>query len=95
MFKEVGQVGIRVVIRDEQGVFIASMSQKIAFPYSIAKVEVMVAVRAFKIYQEVRVVSIVLEGDLEVIINSLKDEDDSLAPSGRLIQDMKLIAKTF
>ena len=32
---------------------------------------------------------------MEVIINSLKDEDDSLAPFGRLIQDMKLIAKTF
>lgn len=30
-----------------------------------------------------------------MIINSLKDEDDSLAPFGRLIQAKKLIAETF
>lgn len=44
---------------------------------------------------EIGVSSIVLESDLEIIINSLKDVKNSLAPYENLIFEVKSIAKSF
>ena len=46
VFKDLGEVGIRVVVRDSQGLVLASMSEKILLPQSVTDVEAMVAVRA-------------------------------------------------
>lgn len=48
---------------------IASMSQiNIALPLSVAEVEVVSAVRALEFSLEIRISSIVIEGDLELVI---------------------------
>ena len=39
---------IRVVVRNSQGLILASMKEKILLPHSVANVESMAAVRAFK-----------------------------------------------
>ena len=46
VFKDLGEVGIRVVVRDSQGLVLASISEKILLPQSVTDVEAMVAVRA-------------------------------------------------
>ena len=46
VFKDLGEVGIRVVVRDSQGLVLASMSEKILLPQFVTDVEAMVAVRA-------------------------------------------------
>lgn len=47
---------------------IASMSQIIALPLSVVEVEVVAAVRALEFSLEIRISSIVTEGDLELVI---------------------------
>ena len=47
---------------------IASMSQNIAMPLSVVEVEVIAAVRALEFSLEIRISSIVIEGDLELVI---------------------------
>ena len=47
---------------------IASMSQIIALPLSVVEVEVVAAVRALEFSLEIRISSIVIEGDLELAI---------------------------
>ena len=46
VFKDLGEVGIRVVVRDSQGLVLASMSEKILLPQFVTDVEAMVAVKA-------------------------------------------------
>ena len=47
---------------------IASMSQIIALPLSVVEVELVAAVRALEFSLEIRISSIVIEGDLELVI---------------------------
>lgn len=70
---------------------IASMSQNIALPLSVVEVEVVAAVRALEFSLEIRISSIVIEGDLELVINSLKDEAPSFASFDLLIRDAKIL----
>ena len=88
-FKE-DQAGIGVMIKDNRGLVIALMFQKIDLPHSIGEVEAMVVVRTFKFSLEVGIDTTILEGDYEIIINSLNDETASLASFGHLILDAKL-----
>ena len=44
-----------VVVRDDQGMVIASMSQNIAMPLSVVEVEVVAAVRALEFSLEIRI----------------------------------------
>ena len=50
----------------------------------------MVVLRTFKFSLEVGIDTTILEGDYEIIINSLNDETASLASFGHLILDAKL-----
>lgn len=70
---------------------IASMSQNIALPLSVVEVEAVAAVRALEFSLEIRISSIVIEGDLELVINSLKDESPSFASFDLLIRDAKIL----
>lgn len=83
------------MIKDNRGLVIALMFQKIDLPHSIGEVEAMVAVRTSKFSLEVGIDTTILEGDYEIIINSLKDENASLASFGHLILDAKLFVDIF
>ena len=45
VFKDLGEVGIRVVVRDSQGLVLASMSEEILLSQSVTDVEAMFALR--------------------------------------------------
>ena len=89
------RAGIGVVIRDHQGLVIASLSQNIALPHFVAEVEAMAAARALKFARELGIDSAIIKGDSELVINFLKDVLPSHAPFGFLIQDAKVFEESL
>ena len=59
---------------------LASLSEQIQLPYSSDLVEAIADARAIYFAAELGFSSSVLEGDSELIIKALKNEEDSLAP---------------
>lgn len=72
MFKEEKKAGIRVVICNDLGQVMVSVFKNISLPSSVENIEALVAVRALIFAQEVGFSSIILEGDSDTIINSLR-----------------------
>ena len=67
IFLEVGRVGIRLVIRNSDGVVMASLSQQIPQLATVAQVEALAARRAVKFALEIGITSPVFEGDSDTI----------------------------
>ena len=63
IFREEKKVGVRVIIRDQQGRVIASMANNFPLPFSVYAVEVFATKEALKFAQELGLSAIVLEGD--------------------------------
>ena len=95
VFKESNSAGIGVVIRDDLGQVMASMSESVHLPSSVDEVETLAAVRAIYFAQEVGFSSIILEGDSERVIKSLRSEKSSFASFGHLIEDAKVLTESF
>ena len=95
VFKESNSAGIGVVIRDDLVQVMASMSKNIPFPSSVDEVEALAIVRALCFAQEVGFSSVILEGDSERVAKSLRSEESSFASFGHLIEDAKVISKSF
>ena len=72
-----------------------SMSKNIYLHSSVDKIEALVVVRALIFAQEVGFSSIILEGNSDRVINSLRSEKTSFASFGHLIEDVKVIAESF
>ena len=86
VFLELGKAGLGVVVHDCQGNAIASVSEQASLPFSLDIVEAMVAARAMTFAQELGTVEFILEGDLEVVINSLRSKEASLSSFGHLLE---------
>ncbi|XP_050255093.1 uncharacterized protein LOC126700980 [Quercus robur] len=84
VFREFGKVGLGVVVHDCQGNAIASWSKQAPLPFSSDIVEAMAATRAMTFAQELGIAEFILEGDLEVVINSLRSKEASLSSFGHL-----------
>ena len=95
VFKESNSAGIGVVIRDDLGQVMTSMSESVHLPSSVDEVEALTAVRAIYFAQEVGFSSIILEGDSERVIKSLRSEKPSFASFGHLIEDAKVLIESF
>lgn len=95
VFKDLGEVGIGVVVLDSQGLVLASMSEKILLSQSITDVEAMVVVRAVNFVQDLSFPLVIIEGDLEIIIKALCSEDKSFSSYGHLIAEAKLSTVSF
>ena len=89
VFWEENAAGIGVVLRDEKGLVIASMVEKIHLPNSMAVVEVIATVKALHFALNIGASSIFLEGDSECIINALNSEVVSFATYGHLVEEAK------
>ena len=60
------------MIRVDLGLVIASMSDKVSLPTTVDKIEALAVIRTPLFAQDVRITSIILKGDSERVINSLK-----------------------
>ena len=65
-FAEDGTTGIGVVIRNEAGLVMASLSQRIPLPTSVIKVKALAARRAMEFALELGFDNVILEGDSEI-----------------------------
>ncbi|XP_075659055.1 uncharacterized protein LOC142628913 [Castanea sativa] len=95
VFREDNMARVGVIIRDENGQIIASMAEKVPLPNSVAALEAVVAVKAFNFAAELGISSVVVEGDSEIVIKALLNEDISFACHGHLVEEAKLLSALF
>ena len=89
VFADTEEAGVGVVVRDSQGKVIASLAEKIKLPSSSDEVEALAAVRAISLAMDLNLPSFIVEGDTEVVISSLRKEDESFSSFGHLISFIK------
>ena len=87
--------GVGVIIQDENGRVVPSMAEKFPLPFSVTAMKVIAAKKAFKFGLDLRLSSIVLEGNSKNTIDALLSEDASLANFGHLIDEAKMLANQF
>jgi len=88
-FEQKKKAGLGVVIRNQEGLVMASLSQLIQLPPStVIEVEALAARRALELALELGFDRIVLEGDSEILIKILKNNSSSLAPLGHTVNDI-------
>ncbi|KAL0006685.1 hypothetical protein SO802_008187 [Lithocarpus litseifolius] len=95
IFQEQGRAGIGVVVRNSAGAVMASLSQQIPLPTTIAQVEALAARRAVELALELGITRAIIEGDSETICKDLSNPCPSLALHGLLIQDAQQLALAF
>ena len=95
IFSEDGRVGLGVVVRNSEGVVIASLSQQIPLPATITQVEAPAVRRATEFAMKLGITSAVLERDSEIIHRELICTEPSLALYGHIIHDVKQLASYF
>lgn len=95
VFKDLREVGIGVVVRDSQGLVLASMLENILLSQSVTDVEALVAMRAVNFAQDLSLPLVIIEGDSEIIIKALCNEDESFSSYGHLIAEAKLSTISF
>ena len=95
IFQEQGKIGIGVVIRNSEGGVMASLSQQIPLPTTVAQVEALAAHRAVEFARELGFTRVIIEGDSESICKDLSNLSPSLALHGLLIQDAQELALSF
>ena len=71
IFSQDGLAGIGVIIRNEQGLVMAALSQQIPSPTSVEMVEVLAAHQALVFAKELGFDRMILEGDSETVIKAI------------------------
>ena len=92
-FTEDGTARIGVVIRNGAGLVMASLSQRIPLPASVIEVEALAARRAMEFALELGFDNVILEGDSEVLVKTLKDGRNTLTHYGNLTVDIFFFCK--
>ena len=84
--------GIEVVIRNSEGLVLASLSQQLPQAYQPLEVEALAVVQALEFGAEIEVKEVVMEGDLEIIVNALKLNGSVAGPAASILQDAALFS---
>ncbi|XP_075649932.1 uncharacterized protein LOC142620454 [Castanea sativa] len=95
LFKDLGSVGIGIVVRSFNGLVSAALSQRIPLPFSAAMVEALACRRAMEFAKEVATLDFIFEGDAEVLIKAICKEDVSNPKCGHVIEDILVLAREF
>ncbi|XP_050280506.1 uncharacterized protein LOC126721501 [Quercus robur] len=89
------KAGIGVVVRDYNGEVMASLIQQLEQAYQPVEVEAIAACRAVEFGSEIGVDCAIVEGDSEVIVKALRNNDNGLTPFAPLINDVSLFSSLF
>ena len=73
MLTDEDRAGIGVIIRDSQGMVMASMSHNITLPISVVELKTLAVAKALEFSIDLRFVSAILEGDSKIVMKSLMD----------------------
>ena len=88
-FIDSDSTGLGVVADDSDGMFIASLSERIRLPPMVADLEALACRRAILFALELGLQDVVFEGDSEVIINHLKAGQPCLTSFGHIIKEAR------
>lgn len=94
-FADTGTAGLEIIIRNNEGLPMALLSQKIPLPNTVIEVEILAARRALEFALELGFENVVLEGDSEILMKALKQGSSNLAHYGHLIQDILFLSSHF
>ena len=94
-FKESNEGGSGVVIRDQVGLAIATLSQKLTATHSIEMTEALAAKRAILFAKEVGLTNVAFEGDTENVIRDLCNSEIMNSTYGLVIKDAKSMLLAF
>uniref|UniRef100_A0A7N2MVZ4 RNase H type-1 domain-containing protein n=1 Tax=Quercus lobata TaxID=97700 RepID=A0A7N2MVZ4_QUELO len=89
------RAGIGVIIRDSQGMVMASMSHNITLPISVVELKTLAAAKALEFSIDLGFVSAIFEGDSKIVMKALMDDSPSLASFGLLIRDVKTYVEQY
>ena len=95
VFSEPKMSDIRVVTRDNNGVVLASCSEKLPQAYKADEIKALAALKALSFAYELGFRSAILEGDSLVLIQALTSKEYSLSPTGLLVEDVKVFANNY
>ena len=94
-FAESDEARIGVIIRNESGEVMATLSKKIAQPHSVKILEILAARRAIQFTVELCFHHATFEGDAEGVIKALSLGSFPIAASDHIIKDCKSIASSL
>ena len=83
------------MIRDKNGLILASMADRFPLPHSIVVVELITTIKALKLAMELRHNLIILEGDSKIAIEAMRSGLPLLVDYGHLLEGLKLLADGF
>ena len=84
-----------MVIRNDAGLVVASLAQKIPMPSLVIEVEVLAARRALELALELGFDNIILEGDSEILLKALKNGGSRQSHYGHLTLDIFFLISHF
>lgn len=80
LFNSENCVGLGVVIRNDMGQVMVSLSQKTTLPFTAIEVEAIAARRALKLALETGFDRVILEGDSQILITALETSPSLFVP---------------
>ena len=87
--------GIGVVLRDDQGSVLASLSQLVSQVYNPLEIEALAAAAALRFALDLGFSQVVLEGDSQVLMEDLINDYKFLSSEGLLMDDTRTFARFF
>uniref|UniRef100_A0A2N9GD20 RNase H type-1 domain-containing protein n=1 Tax=Fagus sylvatica TaxID=28930 RepID=A0A2N9GD20_FAGSY len=95
IFKDSNSGGIGVVIRDNTGLVIATLSQKVYSTHTAEMIEALAARRAIIFAKEVGIDDVEVEGDAETVMRDLSSSAPLHTPYGLVLEDTKVLIQEF
>ncbi|KAK9991286.1 hypothetical protein SO802_026271 [Lithocarpus litseifolius] len=95
IFKTENRSGIGVDVRDHTGAILASLAQSFSPALTPVEIEAVAAARALEFGLEIGSSEAILEGDSELIMNSLKSGGGTIASVQPLVQDAIIFADFY
>ena len=87
--------GLGVIIRDKEGLVIASMAIRVPQQLQPIEIEALATNKALEFAKELDISDVVLEGDSLLVMTALKSKNIGLAPFGLLLQDSLALSSGF
>ncbi|XP_050246834.1 uncharacterized protein LOC126694538 [Quercus robur] len=95
LFSQDRLAGIDVIIRNDQGLVMAALSQQIPSPASMEMVEVVAARRTLMFAVELGFNKVEVEGDSESVVNAILGDYMDNSYMGHVLQDIKFMFSSF
>ena len=95
IFSTYSSAGLDMIIRDQAGLVLAALSQKIPLPTSVETVEMMVVRRALLFARELGFERVMVEGDSEVVIKAIREKSLLSSDWGHILRDIHALSYSF